>query len=220
MSLEESPRSCGESLHPASLILIWLAFALCIPWLRFADLAVILLLASIPLLRRRSAEFRKLLRRTRWLLLSLVLVYAYATPGEAVLPALGAYSPSHEGLLSGGQQALRLLTLLATLALLLEGLQRDRILAGLYLLLKPFAHVGVNIDRIAIRVWLTLYYAEQAGAGTPGGWRERLQAALDHHEESGQMIRLDIGRLSLVDYLAVAGTLSVMGLLVLRGMAA
>jgi energy-coupling factor transport system permease protein len=219
MSLEESPHSCGESLHPASLILIWLAFALCIPWLRFMDLAVISLLATIPLLRRRSAGFRKLLRRTRWLLLSLVLVYAFATPGEAVLPALGGYSPSHEGLLSGGQQALRLITLLATLALLLDVLPRDRILAGLYLLLKPLAHAGVDIDRIAIRVWLTLYYAEHAEPGSQADWRERLQAVLEHDEEAGQTVQLDVDNLSRTDYVVLAVILFLLGLLVLRGAA-
>lgn len=217
MSLEESPRSGGESLHPASLILIWLAFALCIPWLHLADLAAIALLAAIPLLRRRSTEFRKLLRRTRWLLLSLVLVYAFATPGEALLPALGNYSPSHEGLLSGGQQALRLIALLATLALLLDALSRDRILAGLYLLLKPFARLGVNTDRIAVRVWLTLYYAGQEGSGRAGGWRERLQAALEHEADACQTIRLDVGHLSRADYLVAAAAMLLLGLLVLRG---
>lgn len=216
MSLEESPR-CGGSLHPASLILIWLAFALCIPWLRLADLAVIALLAAIPLLRRRSLEFRKLLRRTRWLLLSLVLVYAFATPGEALLPAWGNYGPSREGLLSGGQQALRLLCLLATLALLLDALPRARILAGLYLLLKPFASLGVNIDRIAVRVWLTLYYAEQEESGSAGGWRERLRAALAHEAEAGQTIPLAVGHVSRTDYLVLAAAMLLLSLLVLRG---
>ena len=111
---------------------------------------------------RHSAQYLKLLRRSRWLLISLILVYAFVTPGAAAVAVLGAYSPSREGLLSGGLQALRLISLLATLALLLATTSRDRILAGLYFLLRPFTWIGVDIDRVAARIWLTLHYAENA----------------------------------------------------------
>lgn len=223
MSLEESPRSGGEPLHPASLILIWLAFAFCVPWLRPAELSAVVFLFSLPLLLRRSAQYLKLLRRSRWLLISLVLVYAFVTPGAAAIAVLGAYSPSREGLLSGGLQALRLISLLAALALLLATTPRDRILAGLYFLLRPFALIGVDVDRVAARIWLTLHYAEKAekaehaGPSRSGAWRERLQAALhgSGHETTG--IELEIGRLSRSDYAALLCAVLVFGLLLARG---
>lgn len=204
-------------LHPASLILIWLAFAFCIPWLRPAELSAIVILFSLPLLLRHSARYLKLLRRSRWLLISLVLVYAFVTPGEAAVAILGAYSPSREGLLSGGLQALRLLALLATLALLLATTSRDRILAGLYFLLHPFVLIGVDVDRVAARIWLTLHYAEKAEPERSVAWRERLQAALhgSGHEMVG--IELEIGRLSRLDYAALSCAALVFGLLLARG---
>ncbi|MDP2879439.1 MAG: CbiQ family ECF transporter T component [Sulfuricella sp.] len=207
-------------LHPASLILIWLAFAFCVPWLRPAELSAIVFLFSLPLLLRHSAQYLKLLRRSRWLLISLILVYAFVTPGVAAIPVLGAYSPSREGLLSGGLQALRLLALLATLALLLATTSRDRILAGLYFLLRPFILIGVDVDRVAARIWLTLHYAEKtghAGSRRSGEWRERLRAALHGSGHEMTSIELEIGSLSWSDCAALFCFALVFGLLLARG---
>ncbi|BAN34719.1 hypothetical protein SCD_n00878 [Sulfuricella denitrificans skB26] len=220
MSVEKSPQAGGEFLHPASQILIWLAFAFCVPWLRPVELSAIVLLFSLPLLLRQSPQYLKLLRRSRWLLISLILVYAFVTPGVAAVAVLGTYSPSQEGLLSGGLQALRLLALLATLALLLATTSRDRILAGLYFLLRPFALIGVDIDRIASRIWLTLHYAEKAervGSRRSGEWRERLQTALHGSSHEMVSIKLEIGYLSSPDYAALLCSVLVFGLLLARG---
>jgi energy-coupling factor transport system permease protein len=220
VSVEKSPQAGGEFLHPASLILIWLAFAFCVPWLRPAELSAIVFLFSLPLLLRHSVQYLKLLRRSRWLLISLILVYAFVTPGVAAIPVLGAYSPSREGLLSGGVQALRLLVVLATLALLLATTPRDRILAGLYFLLRPLVLIGVDADRVAARLWLTLHYAEkaeQSGSSRSGEWRERMQAALHGSGHEMTSIKLEIGRFSRPDYAAFFGSALVFWLLLARG---
>lgn len=201
-------------LHPASLILIWLAFAFCVPWLRPVELSVIVTLFSLPLLLKHSDQYFKLLRRSRWLLISLFLVYAFVTPGVAVL---GAYGPSREGLLSGGIQALRLLALLATLALLLATTSRDRILAGLYFLLRPFGLIGVDVDRIAARIWLTLHYAEQSESRNSGEWRERWQSAMHGSGDEMTGIKLEIGCFTWLDFTALSGAALVLGLLLARG---
>lgn len=219
MAAQESPQAGGGYFHPASLILIWLGFALSIPWLRTPDLAGIAGILIILLLFGRSPEFLKLLRRTRWLLIPLILVYAFATPGESLIPALGSYSPSREGLVSGGLQALRLATLLSGLAFLLASVSRDRMLVGLYFLLHPLARLGVNIDRVAARVWLTLHYAEQKEAGRPGEWRENLRAASEGGNGESRTITLEVRRFSWADYLALAFSALLLGLLVARGVA-
>jgi len=217
MSVQGLPQGSGVLLHPASLIMIWLAFALCLPWLRAADLAVMAVIFFIPSLIRRSPEFLKLLRRTRWLMISLILVYAFATPGASVLPFLGAYGPSREGLLSGGLQALRLVTLLAGLAMLLAAIPRNRILAGLYFLLRPLARVGVDVDRVAARIWLTLHYAEQAKTARSDEWRTYLRSALAGGDDALQTIRLEVGRFFWPDYLILLCSLFALAFLVLRG---
>ncbi|MDD5240159.1 MAG: hypothetical protein PHG47_00395 [Sulfuricella sp.] len=127
---------------------------------------------------------------------------------------MGDYSPSREGLLSGGFQALRLVALLAGLSLLLALSPRNRILAGLYLLLRPFARFGLNIDRIAVRIWLTLHYAESPRSGD---WRERLQAALQDTEPEKRSVSLEIGQFSRLDYAALFCAALVLILVLVRG---
>lgn len=215
-----TPPPVAAGVHPASLISIWLAFALCIPWLRVSDLSVVVGILVVALLFGRSPDFFKLLRRTRWLLLSLILVYAFATPGEFLLPALGNFSPSREGLISGGLQALRLAALLAGLAALLSAVPRDPILAGLYFMLRPLSFLRVDIDRIAARVWLTLYYAEQKELGKPREWRETFRGALDEvGEGTNAVVSLEIVGFRGRDYLALALGLFLLSLLIARGAA-
>lgn len=219
MAARESLQPSSDYLHPASLILIWLGFAVSIPWLRTSDLAGITGVLVILLLLGRNPGFSRLLRRTRWLLISLILVYAFATPGEFLIPALGTYSPSREGLVSGGLQVLRLAALLSGLALLQALVAGDRMLAGLYLLLHPLARLGINIDRVTARIWLTLHYAEQQEPGRPSEWRKNLSVASEDGGEGGQTISLEVRRFSWADYLALALSALLLGLLVVRGVA-
>lgn len=215
MVAEQSPEAGVRRLHPASRILLWLAFALCIPWLRPSELATVAALLFLPLLLWHPAQYLKLLRRARWLLISLILVYAFATPGEPLLAGLA----SREGLQAGAIQALRLMALLAALAYLLATTSRDSLLAGLYCLLRPFAALGADVDRIAARIWLTLHYAEQAGPRHPGEWRQRLQAALQGVEPEMHSVQLGIGRFSRLDYAAILCGALALALLVARGAA-
>ncbi|MBS4099561.1 MAG: hypothetical protein KGZ83_22375 [Sulfuricella sp.] len=167
------------TLHPATRLLMWLTFALFLPWLGALSLALASVALLPFLLAGNRSPFIKLLRRTRWLLLSIFLIYALATPGTELLPVLGAFSPTSEGLHSGALQAWRLAILLAGLALLLTATPGKELLAGIYYLIRPFAALGVASDRIAARVWLTLYYAEQTLILTPREWREKLHNALE-----------------------------------------
>lgn len=140
-------------MHPASRILIYLLAALAIPGLPFFLLPPLLLLALIV---DASRQPWRLVWRTRWLLLVLFLGYAYSLPGEPALIGLGAYSPTWEGLLRGGQQAARLLLLLLWLDLLVLRLPSEKLMAGVYTLLSPFARVGLEVERAALRLGLTL----------------------------------------------------------------
>jgi energy-coupling factor transporter transmembrane protein EcfT len=167
------------NLHPATRLLMWLAFALFLPWLGIPALALVTLALLPFLIAAQNSAFVKLLHRTRWLLLSIFLVYALATPGVELVPSLGAFSPTSEGLHSGGLQAWRLAILLAGLALVMAATPGKELLAGIYYLLRPLALLGVASDRIAARIWLTLYYAEQTLHLKPRDWRDKLHSALE-----------------------------------------
>lgn len=141
-----------------------------------------LLLAGVPLLVAAyalSAErLRMLLRRTRWIMLSLLLIYAYATPGDAVWAQLAEFSPTQEGLIDGMLQLCRLACALAGLAILLTLLSQQQLVSGLYTLAHPLRHVGLSRERIAVRLALTLHYAESAMLDTSANWRSRIELML------------------------------------------
>jgi energy-coupling factor transport system permease protein len=140
-------------LHPASRILTYLLAALAIPGLPFFLLPLLLLLGLAGDTMRHPG---RLIWRTRWLLLVLFFGYAYSLPGEPALAWLGGASPSLEGLARGGQQSLRLLVLLLWLDVLVLRLPTAALMAGVYTLLRPFARLGLDVERAALRLGLTL----------------------------------------------------------------
>ncbi len=142
-------------MHPASRILIYLLAALAIPGLSFFLLSICFAAALAFLVLVRRSPLR-LVWRTRWLLLVLVLGYAYGLPGEPLLAGLGEYAPSLEGMLHGARQALALTTLLLWLDILVLALSSERLLGGLYRLLVPLSRVGIDGPRVALRLGLTL----------------------------------------------------------------
>jgi energy-coupling factor transport system permease protein len=162
-----------SSLHPATRILCWVAFAFLAQFLDAPQLVLTGTLAAILLSRGLWPSFWSMLLRARWLLLSLTLIYGWATPGESWLNL--AYAPSVDGLQAGLMQAGRLALMLAALALLLGHTDRNELLAGIYCLMRPCARLGWSAERAAVRIWLTLHYAETAPAG--GTLAQRLQSA-------------------------------------------
>ncbi len=198
-------------LHPAARILVWLTFALFLPWLGLTALAAITLLLLPILLAAFRSPFIRQLSRTRWLLLSIFLVYALATPGENLLETLGAFSPTREGLHAGAMQAWRLAILLATLSLLLAATPGKQLLSGMAGLLRPWRKLGVPDERIAARVWLTLFYAEQSLHLKPGTWHDKLQQALFAVDVHTHPVNLEVVPLGRRDWLALALALALLG---------
>lgn len=140
-------------VHPAVRLLAYLIAALVLPGLPFFTLPIALILALVLGWRR---PLLRLFWRTRWLLLVMLLGYAYTLPGAAAWPALGDFSPSQPGLRQGALQALRLLVLLAWLDILVLRLPAAALMGALYTLLRPFTRLGLHADRVALRLGLTL----------------------------------------------------------------
>jgi len=159
--------------HPATLLLIWLGFALLLPWLPAGGLAVVTIIclgAALVAAPRRSLN---LLRRSRWLLLSLALLYAFVTPGEYLPGSAGVLGLTYDGLQQGGLQLGRLLALLTSLALLHERLGRDGLLAGFYWLLRPLPWRAATV----VRLMLVLDFVEAREAGSWRRWLDPSPAA-------------------------------------------
>lgn len=177
-------------MHPSLRIISLFLFAIivyCVEgndlnWL-FVIAILLLLLLDLPRSKRNKisvssdrtfklanyAEWLKLIRRVRYILLFLLIVYAFNTPGEYLVGWDFILTPTYEGITAGIQQALRLALILAGLALLLVNTSREQFIAGLYYLMQSLRHVGLDPERFAVRLWLTLYYVEygqQAGRQT------------------------------------------------------
>jgi energy-coupling factor transporter transmembrane protein EcfT len=151
----------GWSLHPATLLLLWLVLAILAQALQGPWLLLLAVLGSLPAIIWSGRRLLILLRRTRWIFLSLVLLYAYVTPGEPLFAQWGMMSPVREGLVEGMQQLLRLLSVLAGLSILLGKLSSEQLIAALHTLLYPLRYLGRSRERIAVRLALTLHYAER-----------------------------------------------------------
>lgn len=200
-------------IHPATKILLWLGFALTVRWLDSAQLGLIGLLVIFWLARTGGGEDAlTMLRRARWLLFSLLLIYAFATPGESLFPALGAMSPTLQGVQGGGLQAGRLALLLLALALLLRCCPRESLLSGIYALLCPFRVIGLNPERIAVRLWLTLHYARQLSRQKMQDWRNELRAALDPVPNETLQVTLELPSFSWRDVMALLLPLFCLGI--------
>ncbi|MCX8145684.1 MAG: hypothetical protein N3C59_05055 [Azovibrio sp.] len=159
----------SSRFHPAARLLLWLFLAIAIQLLAWPALLV---LALLPLLSGQAVRrhWGRLIRRTRILLLTLFLVFAYGLPGPT--PADLAWLPSYAGLEEAALHLLRLLVLLGSLAWLLVPLGHRALMGGLWFLLRPLQRLGLPMDRSVVRLALVLEYIEHLPARPD--WREWL----------------------------------------------
>ncbi len=169
-----------RDFHPASRLILW-------GWLVVATQ-----LARGPLLWgfgffigalalvTSSRRAWMLVRRVRYLLLAVIVLFGFSTPGEVALPLLGQASPSIEGLSLALTHSMRLLVTVMLVAILLEYLDGPLLIAGLIAVARPLALLGLSSERLAVRLMLVLRYAQEP---PPGGWRALLVAGTDRDDE-------------------------------------
>lgn len=197
-------------LHPAVQIYIWICFALVAQILD--GYVLTLLAASVILLSfiMCAVRFLHLLRRTRWILISLFIIFAYTSPGDPIWPQWGAFSPVADGIVRGLLQLSRLLSVLAGLSILLTLLSQSQLIAGLYVMSRPFALLGLSPERIAVRLALTLRYAEGAMQDTAVNWRGSLERLLEPVPVVPEIIELHVAAFSRRDWLLLAAASAVL----------
>lgn len=142
-------------MHPAIRILTLLVFAAIIPWLSspvLVAIAVLLLILGASRPGTGRVMWRGI-RRIRWLLLSLFVLYLWFSPGEPLFPSLAHLSPS----LAGAELALRqvavLLVMVCSATGLLSGIPPHELGEALRLLLTwpvPTAAGARFADRVGL----------------------------------------------------------------------
>jgi len=185
--------------HPAAQILAW---CLLVAAMQILTPGMLLISASLVLfvaLLASGRKFMQLLRRTRWIMLSLLLIYAYSSPGQPLLGSLGIFSPTREGLGGGALQLIRLAATLAGLAILLERLHRRQLIAGLYALSAPLQLLGLSRARVAVRLALTLQYAEAAMLRESHDWQHSLRSLFEPGHEGGRQMEVARYRFGIRD---------------------
>jgi energy-coupling factor transporter transmembrane protein EcfT len=187
--------------HPAMQILVWVLLAVLVQHLQPIVLMGVTFALFALALSLCSKQILGLVRRTRWILISLLLIYAYTTPGTALWFQLGITSPTREGLLDGSLQLGRLLSVLSGLAILLELLPKPQLISGLYTLAYPLRWFGLSRERIAVRLALTLEYAESAMRDTANDWRSTIRDAMQPSASGAEHIELKLQPFRAVDVL-------------------
>lgn len=193
------------TLHPSIRIVLLIVLAICLQKLQLTALAMLAAMLLLLLLIVRARVFLQMMRKMRWLLLTMLLIYAFSTPGEYIAGWPFWLAPTHEGLHAGLLQALRLSMMLAGLALLLSTTGRDQLIVGFFILLWPLRYLGLDPERFAARLWLTLHYVEQPQhTQTPAAMFEKLKHFhLEAFDELPMTIQLDRPRIAWPDYLVL-----------------
>ena len=149
-------------LHPASLILLGFALLLAASTRTGAALFLACFMLVLSALVLAQRHFGLILRRSRWLLFTMLVLFGWMTPGTPVPAIPGA---TLEGLLLAAENLARLLLAIGTVALLLTALPPAALVSGLRTLLAPLVALGVSRDRLAVRLVLTLQEVEASRRG-------------------------------------------------------
>ena len=194
-------RGCGffsrygamSALHPVSRLLLWLGFLIGVQGL---DGRALLTAFLLPLLCGRGALQRgvKLVWRTRWLLLSLLVVFTWGVAGEPLWPS--DYAPTQEGVQVALTQLARLLLVLLAVAALLETMSLPELLSASHVLLWPLRRLGVDTDRGIVRLMLVLRYVETLPS--PRAWRILLDVPEATPDESFELPQIPFGLADLL----------------------
>ena len=148
--------------HPTSLILLGLAALLAASCHDGRSLFLGSLGLALMALIVAPSHVRLLLRRSRWLLLTMLVMFGWLTPGTPLWFVPGA---SAEGLLLAADSLARLLIALSIVALILKTLSAAELVAGIRSLLSPLVLLNISRDRIAVRLALTLNEVENSRLG-------------------------------------------------------
>ena len=159
------------TLHPATRLFVWLVLLVAAQFLSGMALAVICLITPILGTQVMRRGWR-LIWRARWLLLSLMVVFAWGTAGEPLWNS--AWAPTHEGFLEAIKHLGRMFLVLIFVAAFLEFMPLADLLSATHALLLPFSRYGgMDSTRGVVRLMLVLRYVETLPR--PRDWKTLLE---------------------------------------------
>ena len=144
----------GNLLHIQVRLVSLLVFAVFLPLFPSGGLLVASLVIGILLLRagRDGVAIVRAIRRIRWLLVSLAVLYLFFTPGPPLLPALGPFSPSMVGLELFVERGVVLVLMLCAALLVVRPVPARQLAAGMQRILQPLCRLRLLPARFPIRL--------------------------------------------------------------------
>lgn len=203
-----------KAMHPSIKILLFLLGIGTINWLSPRSLIFVAIVIIFFAIGLAATSFMGLLSRMIVFFLSIVLIYAFLTPGEYI-PFAGLIDQTmvtYEGVIFGALQVLRLVLVLALMSIAFNQMQQRHFLYGLSVLLKPLNTCKLQTDKFIARVDLTMRYAEHL-LKNPKSMTLQHFHNLDLAFPTMQAIDLDFSglkqSLSLIDYVVIASVILV-----------
>jgi len=147
-------------MHPVIRIVTFLVFTLCVAFGDYPQLwfSVAVLLLFYLLTQSNTAHWSftwRMLKRMRWLFLSMLVIYLWFTPGQAVIPLFDDYSPTWQGIKMAVYRIGSLIVIVMAVNIVIKSTSTELITSGLLWLLTPLRHVGLPHERLALRIILT-----------------------------------------------------------------
>jgi energy-coupling factor transport system permease protein len=158
-----------KPLHPAiriiCLIVLGTFVSLGQPWVVIVT-GLALVAIGIGILQRDQIDrIVRMVRRLKWLFLSILVIYLWFTPGTPIqLPSDwvdAAYLPSREGVITGLTRMGALVVLVIAATLLVTTTSREQLALAIYWLASPAAWLGFPRERLAIRMSLVFETIEE-----------------------------------------------------------
>lgn len=193
-------------LHPATRIFLWVSLIIGQSYLLGLSLYVLAIILFVYAFSPKGVFARRIFWRSRFLLVTLLLVYPWSTPGVYIFKSLGGVSPSYEGWHLAAQQLLRTGVVLVGLGWAQGGLAMDKRLESILFWLMPLRYLGLPIERFVIRLALTLQLLEVTPRHTSwSGWRVAWQEVMMSQSSSSSNgeITVEIAPLTRIDYWAL-----------------
>jgi len=203
-------------------LIVFMVFAIIINQLDLNVLLALLVIFSVILIFKTNHQFINALKRFRWLFMVLMIIYTFNTPGEHIQGWPFYLNPTNEGIVAGLTQAFRISLILAMISLIMAANTKQQLVSGFYFILLPFKHIGLQADRFAARLWLTLHYVElQHASKNKESLMDKLKQMTTFEsahtltratQQTNADLNADIDeiafmapRFNLVDYFAIAG---------------
>lgn len=163
-------------MHPVIRIVSFLVFALALSFGTGPQLALgaLLLAALLAVMRGRGLRGAlAMLSRLRWLLLSILVVYLWFTPGTPLLSWQAAWIPTREGAELGVMRVAMLAIMVVAVNALIAATARERLLGALYWLSMPLRPFGLSRERLVLRMVLALEALAELQRDLATGYAQR-----------------------------------------------